>query len=278
MLIFNKHTDDNKYYSVLGKGVKMRKKVYILIILLVAALSVPVFKYLKNCGLVQNNILSYENTICFLNRNFDICLISAGDKKIIKCSKYYFIFDINDKYICARDDTSDKPKVVLLDYSCRKQYIIDIDTWSGTLMGDKLYYVNSEDNKIYSINYDSSENIKISDERASAVKGFENYLYYDNADNGHFLYRMRSDGEDISLIDKEVFSYNFEIKNNYVFAQNYNDKCLYKIDLDTMKKEKVSDVKMNSFTVSEDRIYYTKYMEIGEPGEDYRRLYLLDNK
>jgi len=61
--------------------------------------------------------------------------------------------------------------------------------------GDWLYYKNdSDDNKLYKIKIDGSDNIKLNDDYTDYINVAGDWIYYSNLDDGNQTYRIRTDG------------------------------------------------------------------------------------
>lgn len=146
---------------------------------------------------------------------------------------------------------------------------------SKFMVGDWIYYTKSmNDNEgIYKIKADGSSCTKLgsrSDKNwhysIAAIK--DDWIYYsnrysvinDSSKNKNELYKIKTDGTNktnLNINDFENYYGRSIISGDWMYYTNFKDSyCLYGVKLDGTGETKLSDEKVNWFTVDKDRIYY----------------------
>ena len=125
--------------------------------------------------------------------------------------------------------------------------------------GDYVFYSNPKDEgKLYKMNIETGESLKIADEFATNINVYNDYVYYTDYDDYHntpdnkAVKRLKFDGseEEILLTESDDSFYNnMQIIDNYLYYDcNYDpledfpfyySADIYKMDLDTLEKSEV---------------------------------------
>lgn len=109
-----------------------------------------------------------------------------------------------------------------------------------------IYYINqSDENKLYRINEDGTENIAIIQESCGQYSPHDSWIIYENASDKFRLYAINIDTNvKTRLTDFSVES--FAITNNIVYATNAGDNNhIYRINLDTKETKKFFDISVS---------------------------------
>ena len=108
---------------------------------------------------------------------------------------------------------------------------------------NRLYYIKSEDNKIYSTSAkNGADEVLIADDAASAFKIVDEYIYYINLSDGQKLYRVDTDGNNREAISNEACISISVDKKNIVFinASDPSSPKLYDTESETIKDEYIN--------------------------------------
>jgi serine/threonine protein kinase len=103
-----------------------------------------------------------------------------------------------------------------------------------TIIDDWIYYLNSEeDDKIYKIKTDGTENEKVSDEETEQFLIYNDYIFYTSKTEDSNIYRINIDGsEKKKIVEYEVMD--FDIENGFLYY------CVSSYDSDDYGIRKVS--------------------------------------
>jgi len=119
-----------------------------------------------------------------------------------------------------------------------KQDVMD----SLNIVGNWIYYKNSDDGKVYKIKVDSSNRSKIVDNMVSQVIVYKGYIYYSVSGE---IYRTKLDGsEKVSIArgDSDVDYRDINISNDYIYYVGGIDGSLYKVKTDGSNKSRVVNI------------------------------------
>ncbi len=106
--------------------------------------------------------------------------------------------------------------------------------------GNRLYYIKTEDKKIYSTSAkDGKDEELIADDAAAAFKIVDGYIYYINNSDGQRLYRIDTDGKNReSISDEACLSISVDKKNiEFINASDLESPKLYDTKNETIKDE-----------------------------------------
>lgn len=141
--------------------------------------------------------------------------------------------------------------------------ISDEPARSINLYKNDIYYINSDDHKIYKMRKDGSGNRKISDDEAVSLIVDKGYIYYRNTnieDEDSTIFRMKLDGRDKKVVSKDTLSYN--IVGDYIY---YSSKTslgdVYRINTDGSHKKKVCKISGVLKYIKDNYIYYSMSLE-----------------
>jgi len=165
-------------------------------------------------------------------------------------------------YYMWSEDLSNKITLYKMDYNTSAiEKVMDFkgDCYMDFIYEDWIYHKDSEYDGEYDRYFDrktkidGSETVKLNDKREWIIQ-YRDKLYYSN-ENG--LYKSNMDGSDKKLISK-IKTASKNIYDNVLYYENIEDqKKLYKMSLDTLKSEKISDSKnMDRINIVDGWIYY----------------------
>lgn len=199
-----------------------------------------------NDGNFSDNIISIYVTndrIYYVGKNYNIYSMDlfGGDRTLIKDNGTGFI-GVSDKYILYNDYPEDAKSQT--DFVT---YVMDLDgsnarkingkgMYNPNIVGNVVYYVNSENNAIHRVNIDGSNDEKIYDSKAYNMNVNGDYIYYlnykdeseDSADDTACIHRVKTDGKEHEIILEMENSTSFiNIVNDWVYYTDHSDNSLY---------------------------------------------------
>ncbi|WP_084766837.1 DUF5050 domain-containing protein [Clostridium nigeriense] len=160
-----------------------------------------------------------------------------------------------------------------LDYE--KKEITKINNYSPAELiyeNEKLYYINSNDNKFYYYNIKNKQTYLLSNSTSNSFIFNNNSIFYINYNDGSKLYCLKTDGSaNFKITDTAVES--FVIYDNEILFSNPNDNnYIYSLDISNLQTKKVLDLSSSNLKQNENNIYFIN-------NEDPNSLYkLLPNK
>ncbi|WP_234118691.1 DUF5050 domain-containing protein [Clostridium hydrogenum] len=173
--------------------------------------------------------------------------------------------------------------------------IIDNGLFAGD--GNYIYYnAFSTDHKLYRMNKDGTNKIKLSDDEACNINVYEGYVYYINQGDNSKIYRVKVDGTERIKLNDEDRIHNINITNGFIYYINKNymicktkldgscktnitydaaqflnvengwiyyrnssdDGKVYKVSINGGQRTKLNDDNVNTLVVQGNFIYYTK--------------------
>lgn len=184
------------------------------------------FKDMNASSLIANSIASLGDTILFSNGSDNGSIYSF---KLSEFANY----DINIKKLNNSNSTN------------------FISTTKG------IYYINQSDqNKLYRINEDGTENIAIIQDSCGQYSPHESWIVYENASDNFKLYAINlDDNSKVKLTDFSVES--FAITNNIAYVSNSADNNhIYRIDLKSGEVKKLLDVPANNLIAIKNNLLF----------------------
>lgn len=117
-----------------------------------------------------------------------------------------------------------------------------------------LYYINEDEHSIFKMQTDGNNRTRIMDDVSSMLM-IDNYIYCTKgiglADG---LFRIDITNNKTKCITSESVK-EFNIYNNYIYYNNYNDGQLYRIDLNGKNKKTIFTDKVEHICIENDMIY-----------------------
>jgi N-acetylmuramoyl-L-alanine amidase len=142
-------------------------------------------------------------------------------------------------YTCVSEDASLWFAKVNIDGSghtiLNKEYMDSLN-----IVGNWIYYKNSDDGKVYKIKVNGSNKSKIVDDVVGQVIVYKGYIYYSD---GNAIYRTKLDGsEKVTIISDPSINYlEINISNDYIYYTGA-DGSLYKVKTDGSSKSRVVNI------------------------------------
>lgn len=114
-------------------------------------------------------------------------------------------------------------------------------------VGDSLYYINGEDQKMHKVNLQDKSDVVVLDAPVTRLMVNGKLLYYLQEDN---LYSLDADQKSKKLSEQRIM--NFNVENDTIYFTN-DTQQLFKL---TDKEEKISEKSIMLFNVQDGAIYY----------------------
>lgn len=165
-----------------------------------------------------------------------------------------FIFEDNWIYYSNYDD-KEKLYRIKIDGTNKQKICEDICT-HFVKNNDHIFYVNYDDEKMYKVNVNNKEIIKLSDEKVYSVEyvNKEHIFYFIDRQ----LYKMKKDGTEKQTCShiKMKFPY-YKIKDDCIYYINESGNMLYKSGVDNTDSKKLINCKIHNFKLDKEHIYFT---------------------
>lgn len=138
---------------------------------------------------------------------------------------------------------------------------LDVQDYS-LRVGNVIYYNNKHDkDKLYTIDIDSKNRMKICDDSVSYINVNNGWIYYCNNNDGNKIYRIYKDGKQRGSlsIDRAAF---LKVKGNWIYYRNdLIDGNLYKMDINASSRSKLCETKVSYIEVFDDWICYCNELD-----------------
>ncbi|ADU32265.1 DUF6612 family protein [Evansella cellulosilytica] len=135
-----------------------------------------------------------------------------------------------------------------------------------TIHQGNVFY-QGDDHHLYVTDVDPNDNANFPfiSHRVGTFQALDEYIYYENSEDGHSLYRISTDGYRVEKLT-EAESQGFNVTEDSLFFTNASDdEALYRLDLDTLEKTKLDD-RGFSIHVIDDLVFYQKHISSFELG------------
>ncbi|MFL0248320.1 DUF5050 domain-containing protein [Candidatus Clostridium stratigraminis] len=121
--------------------------------------------------------------------------------------------------------------------------------------GEWIYFVNKSAgfNSLYKVRKDGTSLKKLFDGSIQDINVVDNRIYFLNFSSGFSVCKINTDGSGYKEIITGLL-YGFTIKGNWLY---YDDKGINKINLMSLKTEKLTNVPAGSINIEDDWIYYS---------------------
>lgn len=184
-----------------------------------------------------------KDRIYYVGENYNIYSmdIYGGDRTRINDKQTGFI-GVTDKYILY-NDYPDNPK----DENDFVTYIMDLDgknsriingkrLYNPNIIGNVVYYVNSENNAIHKVNVDGTGDTKIYDSKAYNMNVQGDYIYYLNykdenegyTDDTVCIHRVKIDGTEHEIIlEMENYTSFINVVGDWIYYTDNADNIYY---------------------------------------------------
>lgn len=143
------------------------------------------------------------------------------------------------------------------------------------MLGDWIYYEKNSltyaKGEIYKVKYDGSETINLVSYNSGDTANLTidcilgDWIYYDtNTGDGIGRYKVKIDGYDRGILDKDAFISNSTVKAGdwyyYIDPSDYGH--LYRVKIDGTQKTKLTDESVSWFKIYNEKIYYNDKQEM----------------
>lgn len=170
------------------------------------------------------------------------------------------VFGLSGLYGICSTDTKGKAGLNQIDKTLCNSLI---------LYGPKLYYQHYSDGvlTLYEADARSNDKKKISDKRVFVSTPWDGKFLTYNEDIGYFMSLYNPATDQFELYDQDTRVYNVITEGNYVYYMNIDDSYrIYRMNLATYEKEKLTDDIVDLFNVHDGHIFYQKNSQSGTPG------------
>lgn len=186
------------------------------------------------------SIYVVRDRIYYVGENYNIYSMDTegGDRKRINDNQTGFV-GITDKYILY-NDYAENPKN---EYDF-VTYIMNLDgsnprmvngkrLYNPNIIGDTIYYVNSENNAIHKVNVDGSGDQKIYDSKAYNMNVQGDWIYYldykdENSDDIVCIHKVKTDGTEHQIIvEMENYTSFINILDDWIYYTDHSDNSYY---------------------------------------------------
>jgi putative cell wall-binding protein len=168
--------------------------------------------------------------------------------------------------------------IKILNINSGEEYFIlkNKDVYSMKIQGDYIYYnaYFDGDFKIYKVGLNGQGDKLLGDSSLTKINVQGDWIYYiDNSQYGiSYLYKLKTDGSEKVLLNKESSIIASEVYGDYVYY--CNDSHIYKMKTDGSEKVKICDDRLykcfgdtsgaSNFNIKDGYIYYTTFKNHGE--------------
>lgn len=194
--------------------------------------------YTSKCSIYKLNIDNLENKVIFKGSEDDGWI----DDMILLKDNLYF----------SQDD------IYKMNLNTKEKIKIAENAFGLNVCKDNIYYCANDGDGLYKLNLSTNTIIKLLDTNVSApiVQG-EFIYYFDNDRAGFFRMNMLNNEEErIIELDKDLI--NFNLYKNYIF---FSDFYLYKIDIESKKISRITDIDAGRIHILNEKVWFVSYQE-----------------
>lgn len=168
------------------------------------------------------------------------------------------LFAEDDGYIYY-DDISNDHKLYRMNKNSANKVKLSYDEANNiNVYNGFIYYTNETDGgKIYKMKIDGTGKTKLSDDsRSSNVNVVDGFIYYTNKNGG--IYKLKIDGTERTKITYDVAQF-INVLDGFIYYRNGSDNgAIYKISINGEHMTKLSNDNATMVVVGDKFIYYTK--------------------
>lgn len=205
--------------------------------------------YTSECSIYKLNIDNLENEVIFKGSEDDGWI----DDMILLNDNLFFSQDITYK---MNLNTKEKTKITE-------------NAFGLNVYKENIYYSANDGKGLYKLNLFTNTKIKLLDTKVSCPIIQDEFIYYLDTDRKCFfrMNMLNNEEEKIIKLDKDLI--NFNLFKNYIF---FSDFYLYKIDIESKKISKISNIEADQIQILNDKIWFVSYQE----NEREFKLYQMD--
>lgn len=189
------------------------------------------------------SIYVVKDRIYYIGKDYNIYSMDTdgGDRKKVSDTQTGFI-GITDKYILYNDYPENPDNeydfvtyIMKLD-GTEKRTVNDKRLYNPNIIGDTIYYVNSENNAIHKVNVDGSNDTKIYESRAYNMNVHGDWIYYldyktgseDSSDDVVCIHKVKTDGtEHEVIVEMENYTSFINILGDWIYYTDHSDNAYY---------------------------------------------------
>lgn len=205
-------------------------------------------------------VIYYDN-----EGHFDLAAFDIEKEKFNILKEGVFLIQYyNDKIYC---NNGEKICILNVEGTQINAFELKHPVYDFFLTEDTIYYVTMDDNddkeeyKLYSCNLKGNDlkfiaKIESDANAGERIKVYDNSVYYLNYKDDYKIYRLNLETKQKTKIT-DIASGNFNILNNCIYFSNLADDKLYKINVNGNEFMKVSDDRGGDFYIIDNTVYYT---------------------
>lgn len=166
----------------------------------------------------------------------DLIIEKNAEQFIVQDEYIYIIAPSKTSKSVIRYSINGKDKLDITD----KEIVSKIE-----VLNNKIYYINSSDkDRIYVVNTNGKNKQKLTDTGAINVKATQTDVYFVTSENVLNKINLKSSKEE-TIVKKNIT--NLDIVDNVLYYTIKNDLGIYRINLETGKKDKITSIRADEY-------------------------------
>lgn len=166
----------------------------------------------------------------------DLIIEKNAEQFIVQDEYIYIIAPSKTSKSVIRYSINGKDKLDITD----KEIVSKIE-----VLNNKIYYINSSDkDRIYVVNTNGKNKQKLTDTGAINVKATQTDVYFVTSENVLNKINLKSSKEE-TIVKKNIT--NIDIVDNVLYYTIKNDLGIYRINLETGKKDKITSIRADEY-------------------------------
>lgn len=166
----------------------------------------------------------------------DLIIEKNAEQFIVQDEYIYIIAPSKTSKSVIRYSINGKDKLDITD----KEIVSKIE-----VLNNKIYYINSSDkDRIYVVNTNGKNKQKLTDTAAINVKATQTDVYFVTSENVLNKINLKSSKEE-TIVKKNIT--NIDIVDNVLYYTIKNDLGIYRINLETGKKDKITSIRADEY-------------------------------
>jgi hypothetical protein len=126
------------------------------------------------------------------------------------------------------------------------------------VVGDTIYFAEHSERKLYKMNTDGTNKVKLADNVNGMFNISNNWIYYIRRSNDNQeLYKIRTNGTDITKISVINDIQRINTVGNYIYFDRYYSDGFFKVNINGSGLTQLSKSNLYGWNVTGDWIYYT---------------------
>jgi len=224
---------------------------------------------------IYNDIIYYTNSDD-KNAIYKINIDGKNKNKLSPTPASYL--NVHDGFIYYQDNSTKKNDIYRIDINGKNKLLVIEESGSFlNIINDYIYYKANDKDIWRKSSLDGKQNIKanlLREEEENILRKLSynwsniisgngllavdaEYIFYSHQGHNGYLYRVKKDGSDMTLITDDNCSL-LNLDNEYIYYKNENDNgYLYKIKKDGTEKECIAKDDAENIILSDEYLYYS---------------------